>query len=44
MEQWRKKLRHILVYFDNGQAGVAAKDSPVLKRTIVGVDRPRAAR
>jgi len=44
IEQWRKKLRHVLVYFDNEQAGLAAKDSAELKRTILGVDRPRAAR
>lgn len=43
MEQWQKKLRHIFVYFDNDQAGLAAKNALELKRMILGVDRPRAA-
>jgi uncharacterized protein YecE (DUF72 family) len=43
IEQWRKKLGHIFVYFDNDQAGFAAKNSLQLKTMIRGVDRHRAA-
>jgi uncharacterized protein YecE (DUF72 family) len=43
IEQWRKKLGHIFVYFDNDQAGFAAKNSLQLRTMTLGVDRHRAA-
>jgi uncharacterized protein YecE (DUF72 family) len=43
IEQWQKQLRDIFVYFDNDQAGFAAKNSLELNRMILGVDRHRAA-
>jgi uncharacterized protein YecE (DUF72 family) len=42
IEQWQKKLGHIFVYFDNDQAGFAAKNSLQLKALIRGVDRHAA--
>jgi DNA primase len=38
-----KKLDHVFVYFDNDQAGFAAKNSLQRKAMILGVDRRRAA-
>ena len=34
IEAWRKKLRHVFVYFDNDQAGFAAKNALELKKMI----------
>jgi uncharacterized protein YecE (DUF72 family) len=42
IEQWGKHLRHIFVYFDNDQAGFAAKNALELKSMVAG-SRERSA-
>ena len=34
IEAWRRKLRHVLVYFDNDQAGFAPKNALELRKMI----------
>jgi uncharacterized protein YecE (DUF72 family) len=34
IETWRKNLRHVFVYFDNDQAGFAAKNALALRRML----------
>ena len=36
IEAWRKHLKHIFVYFDNDQAGFAAKNALELKQMVLG--------
>jgi uncharacterized protein YecE (DUF72 family) len=36
IELWRKTLKHIFVYFDNDQAGFAAKNAMELKQMVIG--------
>lgn len=36
IEAWRKTLRHIFVYFDNDQAGFAAKNALELRQMVLG--------
>ena len=36
IKTWRKTLKHIFIYFDNDQAGFAAKNAMELKRMVIG--------
>ena len=36
IEAWRKDLKHVFVYFDNDQAGFAAKNALELKQMVLG--------
>jgi uncharacterized protein YecE (DUF72 family) len=36
IEAWRNALKHIFIYFDNDQAGFAAKNAMELKRMVFG--------
>jgi uncharacterized protein YecE (DUF72 family) len=36
IKTWRKALKHIFIYFDNDQAGFAAKNAMELKRMVIG--------
>lgn len=40
IERWRKELKHIFVYFDNDQAGYAAKNALELKRLLGSAGAP----
>jgi len=36
IKTWRKTLKYIFIYFDNDQAGFAAKNAMELKRMVIG--------
>lgn len=43
IETWGKTLKHAFIYFDNDQAGFAAKNALELKRMVLGVDLQKSA-
>lgn len=43
IEAWGRTLKHVFVYFDNDQAGFAAKNALELKRMVTGVSLRKSA-
>jgi uncharacterized protein YecE (DUF72 family) len=44
IDEWRKSLRDVYIYFDNDQAGYAAKNAQELKAMVTGNSSPGAER